>query len=153
MFGEGAKKYAERNWERGIPRSSQKGALDRHLALYWAGENLDPESGLPHLAHVAWHALTLLALHLRGVGDDDRPTGEALDSMQAEVTNPEDIDAAKAEVEAYKPEAVRMAEALAPKKIGPTAGEEYNVLRHGVVSREGYAKVGDEWIKIPKGAQ
>jgi hypothetical protein len=107
VFGEGAKKYAERNWERGIPRSSQKGALDRHLALYWAGENNDPETGLPHLAHVAWHALTMLALHLRGQEEwdspldyitDDRPTTEGLYSMTAEVTNPEAIEAAQAEV-------------------------------------------------------
>lgn len=97
VFGFGAKKYAERNWERGYKWSASKGALDRHLALYWAGQDRDEESGLLHLAHVAWQALVLLAFQLRGVGEDDRPAGEAVESMVAEVTNPEDIEAAREE--------------------------------------------------------
>ena len=98
VFGFGATKYAERNWERGYNWSASKGALDRHLALFWAGQDTDEESGLLHLAHVAWHALVLLAFQLRSAGMDDRPGTEALRTMTADVTNPEDIEAAKEEV-------------------------------------------------------
>ena len=97
VFGWGARKYAERNWERGLNWSASKAALDRHLALWWAKQETDEESGMSHLAHVAWHALVLLAFALRGAGTDDRPDTHSLSSMDAEVTNPEDIEAAKEE--------------------------------------------------------
>lgn len=84
IFGFGASKYAERNWENGLKWSSSHAALNRHLALWWAGEENDPESGMPHIAHAAWHGLVLLAHSLRGIGTDDRPVGnEALETMQA----------------------------------------------------------------------
>lgn len=95
IFGFGASKYAERNWENGLKWSSSKAAMDRHMALWWAGEDKDPESGLPHIAHVAWHGLVLLSHVLRGIGTDDRPVGnESLAAMQAELLNPEDIRSA-----------------------------------------------------------
>lgn len=86
IFGFGASKYAERNWENGLRWSASHAALQRHLALWWAGEKTDPESGLSHIAHVAWHGLVLLAHELRGIGIDDRPIGnESLKSMEAEL--------------------------------------------------------------------
>src|SRR5690242_13168602 len=91
VFGKGAEKYAERNWERGLKYTSIAGARDRHNALFAGGQEFDEESGLPHLAHAAWHALVLLALYLRGKLEDDRG-GENWQSMDAEVTNPEDIE-------------------------------------------------------------
>lgn len=59
VFGRGAKKYAERNWERGYPWSWSFAALMRHAWAFWRGEELDKESGLPHLAHAAWHCFVL----------------------------------------------------------------------------------------------
>jgi flagellar motility protein MotE (MotC chaperone) len=59
VFGRGAKKYAERNWERGYPWSWSFAALMRHAWAFWRGEELDQESGLPHLAHAAWHCFVL----------------------------------------------------------------------------------------------
>lgn len=103
VFGKGAEKYAERNWERGLKYTSIAGARDRHNALFAAGQHIDEESGLPHLAHAAWHALVMLALFLRGKLEDDRG-GELWQTMTAEVTNPEDIEAARAEVEAIRPD-------------------------------------------------
>lgn len=93
IFGFGAAKYEERNWEKGLKWSSSKAALDRHLALFWMGQDNDAESGLNHLAHVAWHALVLLAHATRGIGDDDRPprNEQALAAMDAPLLNPEDI--------------------------------------------------------------
>lgn len=73
LYGKGAEKYAERNWERGYAWSLSFGALHRHLKAWWGGEDRDAETGLPHLAAVAWHALGLLAFSLRKKGTDDRP--------------------------------------------------------------------------------
>lgn len=71
----GAEKYGERNWERGIAWSRVFAAALRHLWAWWRGENADPETGLPHLAHAACNLLFLLAYHRRQIGPDDRPAG------------------------------------------------------------------------------
>jgi hypothetical protein len=68
----GSRKYAERNWELGMPFKDAMGSLERHYMAWKAGEDLDPESGLHHLAHVACNALFLLTWVLRGKGTDDR---------------------------------------------------------------------------------
>lgn len=60
VFGRGTDKYPARNWERGYAWSLSFAALQRHAWQFWGGEDVDPESGLPHMAHVAWHALALL---------------------------------------------------------------------------------------------
>lgn len=51
VLGFGASKYDENNWKKGISYSRLHGAVRRHLAAWSMGEDLDPESGLPHLAH------------------------------------------------------------------------------------------------------
>lgn len=58
-FGEGAKKYGDRNWELGYSWSLNFAALNRHLWAFWGGEDLDPETGTPHLDAVIWHAMVL----------------------------------------------------------------------------------------------
>jgi hypothetical protein len=58
----GANKYAPHDWltvEDAKPRYTA--ALIRHLLQ----EGNDSESGLPHLAHVAWNALAILELESR----------------------------------------------------------------------------------------
>lgn len=47
----GAKKYAAHNWRKGIQLSRLLGAALRHLHAVNGGEDTDPETGLPHLAH------------------------------------------------------------------------------------------------------
>lgn len=56
----GAQKYADHNWRKGIKWSRIFAAIMRHLWAFWRGEDKDPESGLPHLAHAAWGTFTLL---------------------------------------------------------------------------------------------
>lgn len=58
----GAKKYGDNNWEQ-VPHARIRyyDAANRHLDSWWGGEDLDPESGLPHLAHAACCILFLLA--------------------------------------------------------------------------------------------
>lgn len=74
VFTFGAKKYAPRNWEKGMPWMECDASLRRHLAAWEMGEHLDPESGEPHLAHAVWNALALLTFELRDIGEDDRPS-------------------------------------------------------------------------------
>ena len=71
----GQKEYGARNWERGMAWSRLHGAINRHINREWWQKRagLDPESGLPHLAHGVCGALFLLAYELRQVGTDDRP--------------------------------------------------------------------------------
>jgi hypothetical protein len=58
----GAKKYAPDNWRK-VPDANNRyfAAALRHLAAWKLGEHLDPESGLPHLAHAGCCILFLLA--------------------------------------------------------------------------------------------
>ena len=72
VLAHGAAKYEARNWELGMRWGRLFGAALRHLFAWGRGERLDPESGLPHLAHAACCVLFLLAYELRGVGQDDR---------------------------------------------------------------------------------
>jgi len=72
VYGFGEHKYARYNYLRGYAWSLSVDALFRHLFAFLAGEDRDPESGLLHTAHVAWHAQTLTSFQLRGLGTDDR---------------------------------------------------------------------------------
>ncbi len=47
----GATKYAAHNWRKGILASRLLDAALRHILAYADGENVDPETGLSHLAH------------------------------------------------------------------------------------------------------
>jgi hypothetical protein len=49
----GAKKYDKHNWTRGMVFSNVEGCLARHFLAWRKGEDMDPESGLPHMVHVA----------------------------------------------------------------------------------------------------
>lgn len=61
----GANKYTDKGWQEvsnGIERYSN--AMLRHYLNYRKGIELDSESGLSHLSHMAWNALAILQLHL-----------------------------------------------------------------------------------------
>lgn len=72
VHGMGAAKYAPYNWRKGYNWGLSYGAMQRHLQAFWNGEDLDPESGLPHLAHARWHTGVLLEFLHYGLGTDDR---------------------------------------------------------------------------------
>lgn len=71
-FGRGARKYADRNWERGYKWSLSYDALMRHFVLDIMGEDTDDETGSWHIVAVAWHALVLISFRLLRRGTDDR---------------------------------------------------------------------------------
>ena len=56
----GARKYEDRNWEKGIAFGRVFAAGMRHAWAWWRGEEADPETELHHLAHAAWCLLALL---------------------------------------------------------------------------------------------
>jgi len=69
----GAKKYAPRNWEKGMDWSRVYGALMRHMWSWWKKEEADPETGKSHLWHAACCIMFLLTYEIRKVGNDNRP--------------------------------------------------------------------------------
>lgn len=74
LYGRGATKYAERNWEKGYSWHLSHAALMRHLTQFWQlRERNDSETQSHHLACVAFHALAMLSFDIRGIGTDDRP--------------------------------------------------------------------------------
>lgn len=74
IYDFGSKKYADHNWRKGYNWGLSFAALQRHLALFWEGEDYDEESGLNHLAHAGWHCLALLTFYREHPELDDRFT-------------------------------------------------------------------------------
>lgn len=70
----GAKKYAAHNWREGegLEWSRVLGAALRHLSALGAGQDLDPETGLPHAAHAMCCCMFLTEYQVLGTGKDDR---------------------------------------------------------------------------------
>ncbi|MBS0599493.1 MAG: hypothetical protein JSR92_19725 [Proteobacteria bacterium] len=67
----GAKKYAPGNWMKGQPWTVVYNSMMRHLRDWQRGEDLDPESGLPHIDHILCNAIFLSAYRdLYPEGDD-----------------------------------------------------------------------------------
>jgi hypothetical protein len=73
----GARKYAPDSWRAGMAWRRLIGAAKRHLGAFADGENMDPETALPHLAHLICCAMFLLEYSLTGNGTDDRYKGES----------------------------------------------------------------------------
>ena len=76
LFTDGAKKYGDRNWEKGMEYSRVYDALQRHAEAWLEGQDRDQDpngSRQLNMASVAWCAMALISYHLRGVGTDDRP--------------------------------------------------------------------------------
>lgn len=47
----GATKYKENNWRKGLDQTKLIAAALRHITAFAAGLEVDPETGLPHMAH------------------------------------------------------------------------------------------------------
>ncbi len=67
-------KYPDRDWEKGMKWSRQYASAMRHLMAWQRGEDIDPESGLPHLEHALWRIAALVTYARRRIGEDDRPS-------------------------------------------------------------------------------
>ena len=76
-FGRGAKKYSAHNWRAGYEWSKSYAALQRHLLAFWGGEDIDEETGSPHLAAAGFHVLALLEYMETHPEFDDRYKSES----------------------------------------------------------------------------
>ena len=77
VFGFGAQKYGENNWRQDLdkfPYSRHYASIMRHLLAFHSGEDLYPESGLPHTHHALTQMIILVMCELQGDKDliDDR---------------------------------------------------------------------------------
>ena len=72
VFHYGANKYAKDNWKSGTSHSRAFASMLRHLLAWYDGEDIDPESGLYHLAHLGAQTLMLADNIKRGTAIDDR---------------------------------------------------------------------------------
>jgi hypothetical protein len=80
----GARKYGRFNWrEHTVTVSVYTDAIMRHLMAYVDGEDLDPESGINHLAHVMACCAVLLDAKAMGKLNDDRTPGPAPKYLKA----------------------------------------------------------------------
>jgi hypothetical protein len=73
VLTDGANKYYDRNWERGLSWTSVLASLKRHIAAIERGEDYDKESGRLHIAHAACNVHFLNAFYYSFPQGDDRP--------------------------------------------------------------------------------
>lgn len=79
MFGI-QKGYPRDNWKKGAEWREFYGSALRHLYKFWIGEDLDPESGISHLAHAMWNVMCLRYYQKRALGQDTRDVVEKEDT-------------------------------------------------------------------------
>lgn len=73
VHAHGAAKYGERNWRLDkILASTYEGAIMRHFIAWATGEDIDPDSGEPHLNHVRACCAIVLDAGNHGTLIDDR---------------------------------------------------------------------------------
>ena len=66
------KRTGKHNWRGGMDWTRLLNSAARHLWAYIDGEDLDPETGLSHMAHLMANAAFLIVYRERGLGRDDR---------------------------------------------------------------------------------
>lgn len=71
---EGACKYGRHNYRAvGVRASVYYDAIQRHINAWWEGQDLDPDSGMPHLVKALTAISVLRDAQIRGLCEDDRP--------------------------------------------------------------------------------
>lgn len=85
----GAAKYGPWNWRSArVTRMTYAHAIMRHLGAWVDGEDLDPESGQSHMAHIASSACIVLDAEASGTLADDRPPAKAKPAPAVKVEVP-----------------------------------------------------------------
>lgn len=84
---EGACKYGRHNYRiAGVRASVYFDAVGRHLAAWWEGQDLDPDSGLSHITKAIAGLAVLRDSMMQGNWEDDRPPRVSnVDSWVAEM--------------------------------------------------------------------
>jgi hypothetical protein len=93
---DGALKYGRSNYRAiGVKSTIYTDAINRHTMAYLEGEDIDPDSKLPHLAHVLASAAILIDAKEAGKLTDDRmyPSNyrETIDRLTKEVKRLKDL--------------------------------------------------------------
>lgn len=73
----GKEKYKAWNWAKGMDWDVPYASAMRHLMAWQKGEDIDPESGLPHLAHVMCN-IRMLTLYAKTYPEGDTRPKEYL---------------------------------------------------------------------------
>jgi hypothetical protein len=81
---EEGQKYGPFNWRHNkVSASTYIAALQRHLLAWIDGENIDPESGKPHLAHMLANIAILVdATETKNLIDDRPLPGKAAEVLE-----------------------------------------------------------------------
>lgn len=75
---EGASKYGRHNYRvAGVRASVYYDAAMRHLMAWWEGEDIDPDSGMSHIAKALASLVVLRDAMHQGMVTDDRPPRSA----------------------------------------------------------------------------
>lgn len=89
---DGTDKYGQANWRVDpVSSSTYANALERHFQAWKDGEDIDPTSKVPHLAHAMTNIAIILDAMLCGTLIDDRPPpaplGELIRAFTRPITN------------------------------------------------------------------
>ena len=68
----GMEKYARVNWRKGLSYNELMDSMMRHQVAFMQGEDIDPESNLPHVDHILCNALFLSEMTRIHPEHDDR---------------------------------------------------------------------------------
>lgn len=73
-FMDGARKYGAFNWRKTkVESSTYMGAAMRHMLAWYDGEDKDPDSGNPHIAHAMACMAMIADAQEGGYLEDNRP--------------------------------------------------------------------------------
>lgn len=81
----GAKKYSDRNWEKGMSYETLYRSLMNHLQAWWKGRDTDEESNLPTSWHLLWNAMAIVEMERRLAVQDQRLSPLEIDNRPYKV--------------------------------------------------------------------
>lgn len=83
--GEGSIKYGLHNWREsgGVETMTYIEAAQRHLIAYILGEDLDPDTGLPHITKAIASLMVVRDAMIHGVATDNRPPAAPPELIEA----------------------------------------------------------------------
>ncbi len=85
VWEKGDKKYKRGNWLKGMAYTNCADSLSRHLSAFLNGEDVDSESGLPHVDHLVCCAKILSnSFHTRKDLDDRETTKDCSQKLDTE---------------------------------------------------------------------
>jgi hypothetical protein len=85
LYGAGAEKYEDRNWERGYDWALSMAACLRHITAFWQyGESIDPQDGFHHLAAARFHLAALMRFERTHPSGDSRAVHTRLPAQETQ---------------------------------------------------------------------